>query len=74
MYVHLNLNERAVLVRDGKPERALGPGHHHFWKRYEVDPLEHRRAHVHGAGRGARGPPARLVRERSRSRQVTTAS
>jgi len=35
-HVHLKLNERAVLVRDGKPERALGPGRYTFWKRYEV--------------------------------------
>ncbi|MEJ7603263.1 MAG: hypothetical protein WKG01_35575, partial [Kofleriaceae bacterium] len=35
-HIHLKLNERAVLVRDGKPERALGPGRYTFWKRYEV--------------------------------------
>jgi len=35
-HVNLKLNERAVLVRDGKPERALGPGRYTFWKRYEV--------------------------------------
>jgi hypothetical protein len=30
------MNERAVLVRDGKPEKALAPGRYSFWKRYEV--------------------------------------
>jgi regulator of protease activity HflC (stomatin/prohibitin superfamily) len=35
-HIHLNLHERAVLVRDGKPVRALGPGRYTFWKRYEV--------------------------------------
>lgn len=35
-HLHLHLNERAVLVRDGKPEKALGPGRYTFWKRYEV--------------------------------------
>lgn len=34
--IHLKLNERAVLVRNGKPERALGPGRYMFWKHYEV--------------------------------------
>jgi hypothetical protein len=34
--VHLKLNQRAVLVRDGKPERSLGPGRYSFWKRYDV--------------------------------------
>ncbi len=27
----LDLNQRAVLVRDGVPERVLEPGHHAFW-------------------------------------------
>jgi SPFH domain / Band 7 family len=35
-HLHLNLNERAVLVRDGRPVRALVPGRYTFWKRYEV--------------------------------------
>lgn len=35
-HLHIHLNERAVLVRDGKPEKALGPGRYTFWKRYEV--------------------------------------
>lgn len=35
-HLHLHMNERAVLVRDGKPEKALGPGRYSFWKRYEV--------------------------------------
>src|SRR3954465_3084046 len=35
-HLHLHLNERAVLVRDGRPEKALGPGGYTFWKRYEV--------------------------------------
>ncbi|HEU0033416.1 MAG TPA: SPFH domain-containing protein [Kofleriaceae bacterium] len=35
-HLHLKLDERAVLVRDGKPVRALGPGRYHFWKRYDV--------------------------------------
>jgi regulator of protease activity HflC (stomatin/prohibitin superfamily) len=36
MHINLNLNERAVLVRDGKPVRAIGPGRHTFWHRHEV--------------------------------------
>lgn len=36
MHIHLRLNERAVLVRDGKPERALGPGRYTFWRRHDV--------------------------------------
>ncbi len=36
MHLHLNLNERAVLVRDGRAVRALGPGRYTFWKAYEV--------------------------------------
>ena len=35
-HIHLHMNERAILVRNGKPERALGPGRYTFWKRYEV--------------------------------------
>lgn len=34
--IHLHMNERAMLVRDGKPERALGPGRYTLWKSYEV--------------------------------------
>jgi hypothetical protein len=34
--LHLKLNERAVLVRDGEAVRALGPGRYTLWKRYEV--------------------------------------
>lgn len=36
MHIRLNLNERAVLVKDGKPIRALGPGHHTFWTKHDV--------------------------------------
>lgn len=35
-HIHLNLNQRAVLVRDGVAVRALGPGRYNFWKRYDV--------------------------------------
>jgi regulator of protease activity HflC (stomatin/prohibitin superfamily) len=35
-HVHIPINQRAVIVRDGKPARALGPGRYTFWKRYEV--------------------------------------
>jgi regulator of protease activity HflC (stomatin/prohibitin superfamily) len=35
-HIHLKLHERAVLVRDGHPTRALGPGRYLLWKRYEV--------------------------------------
>jgi hypothetical protein len=35
-HLHLHLNERAVLVRDGRAVRALGPGRYTLWKRYEV--------------------------------------
>jgi regulator of protease activity HflC (stomatin/prohibitin superfamily) len=30
----VEVNQRAVLARDGKPERALGPGHHAFWGKH----------------------------------------
>ncbi len=36
MLIDLNLNERAVLVRDGRAVRALEPGRYHFWKAHEV--------------------------------------
>ena len=36
MHLHLNLNERAVLVKDGRPVASLGPGHHTRWTRHEV--------------------------------------
>ena len=35
-HIHIHLNERAVLVRDGVAVRALGPGRYNFWKRYAV--------------------------------------
>ena len=35
-HLHLHLNERAVLVRDGRADRALGPGRYTLWKRYKV--------------------------------------
>jgi hypothetical protein len=35
-HIHLHLNERAVLVRDGIAVRALGPGRYNFWKRHDV--------------------------------------
>jgi len=31
---NLELNQRAVLLRDGAPERVLAPGHHAFWGRH----------------------------------------
>jgi regulator of protease activity HflC (stomatin/prohibitin superfamily) len=34
--IDLKLNERAVLVRAGQAERALGPGRYTLWKRYDV--------------------------------------
>lgn len=34
--LHLKLDERAALIRAGAPVRALGPGHHTLWKRYDV--------------------------------------
>jgi regulator of protease activity HflC (stomatin/prohibitin superfamily) len=36
MNVNIRLDERAVLVRDGIPIRALGPGRYTFWRRHEV--------------------------------------
>ena len=36
MHLNLHLNDRAVLVRDGAPVRALGPGRYTFFRRYEV--------------------------------------
>ena len=35
-HIHIPLTERAVIVRDGKPVRALGPGRYHFWARHEI--------------------------------------
>jgi regulator of protease activity HflC (stomatin/prohibitin superfamily) len=35
-HLKLNLNERAVLIRDGKPVRAIGPGRYTFWKHHDV--------------------------------------
>ncbi len=35
-HLHIHINERAVLVRDGRAERVLGPGRYTFWKRYDV--------------------------------------
>jgi regulator of protease activity HflC (stomatin/prohibitin superfamily) len=35
-HLHLHLNERAVLVRDGRAVRALGPGRYTLWKDYSV--------------------------------------
>ena len=40
MLIHLNLNERAIVVRDGKPVHALAPGRHTFWRRYDVVRLD----------------------------------
>ena len=34
--LHLPLNKRAILVRNGQPQRALGPGRYVFWKHYDV--------------------------------------
>jgi regulator of protease activity HflC (stomatin/prohibitin superfamily) len=34
--IHLKLNERAVIVRDGRVVRALGPGTYRFFRRHEV--------------------------------------
>lgn len=42
-HIHLQMNERAVLVRNGQPERALGPGRYTFWKRYETGVANSRR-------------------------------
>ncbi len=36
MMLKLELNERAVLVRDGQAVRALAPGRYTFWKHYDV--------------------------------------
>lgn len=36
MHIHLTLNERAVLVKDGRPVAALAPGHHTRWTHHEV--------------------------------------
>ena len=35
-HVHLTMNERAVLVRDGAAQRAVGPGRYTLWRRHEV--------------------------------------
>lgn len=39
-HITLTLNQRAVIVRDGKPVRALGPGRYTFWKHYDVQRWE----------------------------------
>ena len=31
---NVELNQRAVLLRDGKPERVLEPGHYAFWGKH----------------------------------------
>src|SRR5262249_27364704 len=31
---HVDLHQRAVLLRDGKPERVLAPAHHAFWGKH----------------------------------------
>jgi len=31
---HIDLNQRAVLLRDGKPERVLAPAHYAFWGKH----------------------------------------
>ena len=74
-HIHLHLNERAVLVRNGKAERALGPGRYTFWKRYEVfrwniDELVFTRCRAIVA----RGTSASIGTRRSTSRRVSTAS
>lgn len=35
-HIHIPINERAILVRDGKAERPLGPGRYTFWATREV--------------------------------------
>jgi len=40
MTLHLHLNERAVLIREGRAVRALGPGRYTLWKAYEVVKLD----------------------------------
>jgi regulator of protease activity HflC (stomatin/prohibitin superfamily) len=35
-HIHLPLNERAVLVRDGQAVRALGPGRYTFFRHFDV--------------------------------------
>lgn len=35
-HIHLRLNERAVIVRDGQAVRALGPGRYSFFRRFDV--------------------------------------
>jgi hypothetical protein len=36
LHIHLNLNERAVLVKDGRPVAALAPGRHTRWTHHDV--------------------------------------
>ena len=36
MHIHLRLNERAILIRDGQPVRALGPGRYTLWRRHDL--------------------------------------
>jgi regulator of protease activity HflC (stomatin/prohibitin superfamily) len=36
MHLQLKLNQRAILIRNGVPERALEPGRYTFWRTYDV--------------------------------------
>lgn len=36
MYIKIDLHERAVLMRNAAPVRALGPGNYSFWRSYQV--------------------------------------
>ncbi len=57
-HVHITMNERAVLVRDGKAERALGPGRYTFWKRYEVFRFDTEKLHFHAPAAVLAGIPS----------------
>ena len=61
-HLHLQLNERAVLVRDGQAVRALGPGRYTFWKRYDVTGGTSTTS-CFTRCRGARGDAGRVVRD-----------
>ena len=52
-HLHLHMNERAVLVRDGKPEKALAPGRYTF----EVDGGVRREVTVTEGGRAVLSLP-----------------
>ena len=57
-HIHITMTERGVLVRDGKAERALGPGRYTFWKRYDVLRFDTEKLHFHAPAAVLAGIPS----------------